>query len=601
MTSDFLKQRWKKVLVAIFIAFLFLITVVAYFINRYWSPILADQVRNTVLSSTDSLYQAEFTDANLHIVQGKVVIHNFTIKPNLQVYRQKLKDGDAPNNLYTLKVKRIVFKHIHPLKLYYHHKLDISQIVLSAPELNITYRATQRKDSAAQYKRTAWQHIKGILKYLHIGEILLNDVKLTYRDNTIKQPFVSEFKEMNLLGKDLLIDSASQQDSSRFYSFKDIQLEFNNFSRPVADSLYNINIKLLKYSALARKLEAYHVALTPTPDSLKLQQKKRTIFSVNADTLLATGLDFNQYYRRHKFYVSRLALLSGNFSVTANPAIQPKKTDRVATFPNVAIRQLKNDFKLDTIQLHKINITYTGYGKRSHKQGTVSFNKTSGYIFNVTNNPVALQKNNFASIRLQSWLMDAGNLQVDFKFNLTDSAHSYHYKGSVGAMDLEKLNKAVMPFGLVKITSGNLDKLSFDINADKTLSEGNVSFLYHDLKLHILKMDTIANRYQHRAIASLLANALIVKRNNPDRIGDAPRAIHVTYIRQPDTSFFKTIWKTLSKGIKASAGYDEVTEKQVKQHIAQHRLDKANRRIKKALRQQRRANRRRKSELEKQR
>lgn len=601
MTSDFLKQRWKKILAVIFIVFLFLVTVVAYFVNRYWSPILAAQVRSTILNSTDSLYQADFTDANLHIVQGKVVIHNFTIKPNLQVYQQKLNQGDAPNNLYTLKVKRIVFRHIHPLKLYYQRKLDIKQIILSAPELNIVYRATQRKDSAAQNKRTAWQHIKGIIKSLHIGEILLNDVKLTYRDDAIKQPCTSEFKEMNLLGKDLLIDSASQRDSSRFYCFKDIQLEFNNFSRPVADSLYDVNIKLLKYSALLRKLEAYHVAFTPTADSLKLQQKKRTIFAFNADTLLASGLDFNDYYRRHKFYVSRLALLTGNLSVTANPTIQPKQTDRVATFPNVAIRQLKNDFKLDTIELQKINITYNGYGKRSHKRGTVSFNRTSGYVFNVTNNPNALQKNNYARLQVRSWLMDEGALQATFNFNLTDSAHSYNYQGSVGAMNLGKINKAVIPFGLVKITSGKLDKLSFDIKANQTIAEGNVSFLYHDLKLHILKMDTVADRYKHRAIASLLANALIVKRNNPDSLGDIPRAIHVTYIRQPDTSFFKTIWKTLSKGIKASAGYDEATEKQVKQHIAQHRLDKANRRIKKALRQQRRANRRRKIEFDKQR
>ena len=601
MASDFLKQRWKKILAVIFIVFLFIITVVAYFVNRYWSPILAANVRTTILNSTDSLYQADFTDANLHIVQGKVVIHNFTLKPNMLVYQEKLRQGDAPNNLYTLKVKRIVFKHIHPLKLYYHSKLDIGQIILSAPELQIAYRVVNRKDSTAQTRRSAWQHVKGLLKSVHIGEILLNDVKLTYQDNTIKQPCVSAFKEMNLLGKDLLIDSASQNDSARFYCFKDIQLEFNNFSRPVADSLYNVNIKLLKYSALLRKLEAYHVAFTPTADSVKLQQKKRTIFSFNTDTLLASGLDFNQYYRRHEFYLSRLALQTGNLSVTANPAIQPKKTDRVATFPNVAIRQLKTDFKLDTIELRKINITYKGYGKRSHKQGIVSFNNTSGFIFNVTNNPNALQKNRFASVQLRSFLMNEGALQANFNFNLTDSAHSYNYQGSVGPMDLEKLNKAVMPFGLVKITSGNLDKLSFDIKANKTISEGQVSFLYHDLKLHILKMDTVSNRYKHRAIASLLANALIVKRNNPDSTGDAPRAIHVTYVRQPDTSFFKAIWKTLSQGIKASAGYDDATEKQVKQHIAQHRLDKANRRIKKAIRQQRRANRRRKIEFEKRR
>jgi flagellar motility protein MotE (MotC chaperone) len=94
-------------------------------------------------------------------------------------------------------------------------------------------------------------------------------------------------------------------------------------------------------------------------------------------------------------------------------------------------------------------------------------------------------------------------------------------------------------------------------------------------------------------MASLFANALIVKRNNPDYLGGIPRTFEVNMMRQPDMGFFKGIWQTLSTGIKSIAGYDEATEKVVKQHIAQRKADRNNREIKKALRKQRRALRRR--------
>lgn len=589
MTIKFLEHKWQKILASVLLVFLFLITVVAYFVNRYWSPILADKVRSTVLTSTDSLYHADFTDADLHIVQGKLVIHNLTLKPDSAVYQRKLRMGLAPNNLYTLKVKRIIFKRIHPLKLYYHKQLDIGQIILSEPQLQVSYQLNQKADTTNKNQPNAWQRIKGILRSAHIGEVMLNDVKFMYKDYSGNALNISELKEMNLLAKDLLIDSTTQTDASRFLYFKDIQLELNNFTRPTDNGLYTYKIKQLQYSTLTSKLYATGVALTPSADSLFLNRKIRTWFSFDTDTLKLNGFDFKKYNKIRLLNARYLLLKRGNFTVFTNPGAQPKKGDRLITFPNVAIHQLKNKFTLDTVELNRIHITYKGYGRKSHKQGMVSYNNTRGHIYNITNEPDALKKNNITRVRLNSYLMGAGPLEAEFTFNLTDSARSYTYKGWVGAMDLEKLNKAVMPFGLVEIKSGWLDKLSFDFKADRYAAKGNVSFLYHNLKVHILKMDTVAQKYRHRAIASLLANALIVKRNNPDKPGDKPRTYNINYVRQPDTPFFKSVWKTLGIGIKASAGYDDATEKEVKQHIAQHMADKERRRVKKALRQQRRA------------
>jgi hypothetical protein len=593
MTSKFLKHKWQKLLATVLLVFLLLITVVAYFVNRHWSPILAERVRNAVLESSDSLYHANFTDAELHIVQSKLVIHNLTLTPNEAVYKRLLKMGVAPNNLYTIKVKRLVFKNIHPLKLYYHRQLDIGQIILSAPELQVSYTLNRKRDSTTNGPN-AWQRIKGMLKWVHVKEVLLNDVKFTYKDYSGNELNISELKEMNLTGKELLIDSTTQKDSSRFYYFKDLQVELNNFSRPSDNGLYQYRIKQLQYSTLTSQLQAFGVGLIPAPDSVFINRKVRSWFHFDTDTLKLNGFDFKTYNKYRILHASHLLLKRGNLVIFANPAaLAPRKGNRLLTFPNVAIHQLKNDFTLDTVNLNHLNITYKGYGKRSHKQGMVSYNNTNGYIYNITNNTAALLKNNILRMQLSSYLMDSGLLQADLTFNLTDSARSYAYKGSVGPMDLGKLNKATMPFALVKITSGDLDQLVFDIKADQNVSSGNVTMLYHDLKIHVLKMDTVDNLYRHRGMASLFANALIVKRNNPDKPGGMPRSFNVTYMREPNTAFFKTVWETLSKGINASAGYNEAMQKEVKRHIAQRKADKIASSAKKVLRDRRRAKRKR--------
>jgi len=590
MTVKFLRRRWQKIFAVVLLIFLFLTTVVAYYINRYWSPILANELRSTVLNSTDSLYQASFTDADLHIVQGKLVVFNLTIKPDQAVYQRRLKAGLAPNNLFSLKVKRIVFSNIHPLKLYFHQQLDIGKIVLSAPDLQLSYQLNHKKDITVTHPMSAWQRIQPMFRSIHIGQVMLNDVKFKYKDYSGNKLDISELKEINVLGKDLLIDSVTQKDTSRFYCFKDVQVEVNNFARPSDNGLYRYTIKQLLYSTLTSQLQAYGVGLVPAADSVFIKRNVRTWFTFNTDTLELSHFNFLKYNKYRMLNAANLTFRRGNFIVSTNPATKPPKGNRLLTFPNVAVHLLHNDLTLDTVDLNNINITYRGHGKKSHKQGMLSFNNTNGSIYNITNNEAALARNNTMKLQLSSRLMDSGPMEADMTFNLTDSARSYTYKGTVGLMDLEDLNKATMPFGLVKITSGWLDQLSFDIKANRYVSQGNVSFLYHDLKIHVLKIDTATHQYRHRAIVSLLANALIVKRNNPDRIGYIPRTYEVKYVSQPDTAFFKSVWKTLAIGIKSAAGYNETVEKEVKQRIAQHAADKKKKERKKAIRIKRRAN-----------
>ena len=288
-----------------------------------------------------------------------------------------------------------------------------------------------------------------------------------------------------------------------------------------------------------------------------------------------------------------MLLSNGDLAILNNRKNNPVGVDRIKTFPNFGLQKLRADLNIDTINADHIMVSYTEFNERTNKTGTITFNDSKGQILNVTTNKTALQKNNLSTARLSSNFMNRGKLDVLFTFNLTDTSASYSYKGSIGPMNLQVLNPAIMPLALVKINSGKLKQMDFDITADSKISKGKVAVLYNDLKVTVLKPDTSNNMLKRLTIASLYANTMVIKRNNPDREGGQPRSFYVAYNRPKNSTFFKTIWRTLLAGIKPCAGLDEKMQQNVKATIAEHAVQKRQRIIKKAQRKQRRERRQR--------
>jgi hypothetical protein len=96
-----------------------------------------------------------------------------------------------------------------------------------------------------------------------------------------------------------------------------------------------------------------------------------------------------------------------------------------------------------------------------------------------------------------------------------------------------------------------------------------------------------------------LANALVIKRNNPDQ-NQKPRYYYGSYARNRNITMYTFMWRSLLAGLKSNAGYDASTENTVKQKISDFKNGQADRKAKKAIRQQRRAERRQRRALKQQ-
>lgn len=591
MKLNFLKHRWQNRLFKFVLIPVVVILVLAIVVNRYWSPILASKVKDVVLKSSDGLYKADFSDAELHILRGKIILYNITLKPDTAVYNQRKRLHLAPNTLVELTVKRLVINHAHPFSLYFQKKLNIGQIILNEPKLKVTYQLNHTKDTVVKDHRTAWQRISKSLKSVHIGNILLNDVNLDYEDYSGNKVAISKLRELSLSANDLLIDSATQTDKSRLLYCRDIVTELNNYTGETPSGLYTYKIKHLKLSTLTSQLNIEGLSVQPLKPDNFFDKSRKDRLGFLADSIQINHFDYLNYHKYRTFSARSLSVAGGKITAFTNPVKGPDDgSDKVKTFPNMLIRKLNLDLRVDTVKLRRVDVVYSEFNKKTQQTGAVEFNNTSGTILNLTNNSSAVAKNNISDITLVSYFMNYGRLDVKFKFTLNDDNAPFSCKGSLGAMDFSRLNPATMPLAMVKMTSGRVKKFSFDIAANSKVFKGKVDFLYNDLKVVLLKPDTANDRLKRKTIISIFANLFVIKHNNPDEKGKLTSS-YVVFKRPKDFAFWKTIWKTLLTGIKPCIGLDEKSQKATRDRIDEHNKNKAERLKNKAERQKRKAER----------
>jgi hypothetical protein len=600
MPIKFLRRHWQKVLLSITGLIVLFISMVIVGINFYWSPRLDQKLRTTVLTSTDSLYSIDFSKANLHVLQGKIVIDNLVLQPNITVYNRKKKAGLAPNSLYEVKIRQLQITHIHPFSLYFSKKLDIDQLVISEPDVTVNYEQNRDQDTVVTNKKTPYQLISKALKAIHVQSILLDDVKLKYIDHSSTEPVVSEFKELNFTATDFQLDSLKQDSKQRFLFCSDISVELNNYEGVSTGKRYAYKIEKVRFSTRTSELKMSGMSFAPAESATEFFKKsKADYYVIKLDSLRLNNFDYKAYSKFHKLFATHLTLNNGSVHIYSNPVPTDTTVDRSPSFPQLQLKTLKMDVKVDTVNLSGIAVLYSEYNEKSRQTGNVSFDNISGTFANITNNKAALQKNNIATGQLRSYLMNAALLNTNFSFKLDDDNGAFTYKGSLGPMELKKINPVAMPLGMIKIASGKAKSFDFDMQADRKMATGKACILYNDLRIAILKRDS-DNSLKKMSIASLLANAMVIKRDNPTG-GATPRVAKVVWLRKPSSSIFTFMWRSLFKGLKECAGYDARTEQTVKQKVVEFKANKLTRGIRKAERLQRRAKRKAKRALKQQR
>ncbi|MFA6944552.1 MAG: hypothetical protein WC220_01510 [Pedobacter sp.] len=575
------KAFYRKRILSALLIVIILISGVAVYLNYYWKPILTQRIREAIHRSTDGLYRVEFDNIRVNFISGRLNISNIRFMPDTLVYERMKLDSVAPRHLYRVEVAQLVLKRIQPWKIYTEGKLEIKTVEIDRPALQVVFSKTRNtRVSQKLDKRTAYQHLAPYLNSVKIGEIIFRNADFNYIDHSAEGGSkVTELRNLFIRVSDLLIDSASQFDRSRLYYTKDIYAELLGYKAVTSDKNYILQIREFKASTAGGYARIKGFRLLPGYSELEFSRRfkfQKDRYSGGIEEIALNKLNYELLNRDRRLLASSLTLKGADFSVFLNREMPDSIRDKGLNFPQLALRRFKLDTTIDTVLLKDSHVNYSEYNPNSRQKGTLSFGGINGRISNLTNDSLSLIRNKYSAMKLTSLLMERGRLDVGMKFNLTDPEGSFEFGGKLGKLNAEMFNSAIRPLSLIEIKSGNIEQMIFNGRGSTKGVKGSLICYYHDLKIALLEKSAKTSRLKRKGIASIFANILIIKDENPS-FGEAVRKEAFNFIRPDRSSFFNMIWKGFAEALLNTIGFDAATQREIGARLRKMEIERINR------------------------
>lgn len=548
MAGRKLSRKWRKwiiTIVSVIAGILILLLIANWWLNKKWQPLIRDQITQRVLDASDGLYHIEYQHLSFNLLIGNVTVTGVKLIPDTARYRQLEAGNHEPDDLFHLQLNKITIKHFHPWQLLFSKRLVIKTLLINEPRLQVLHSS----DSLQQHtKKNPYNLISGKLSSVKVGTIQLNDLQFNYHD---KQDSMRDVKVGHLYAylSDLQLDSTSMRDSTRYFYAKECRLELKGYSMSTPDSLYRLSVGNLQYSFMMQQLSLKNLQLKPRLGKAAFNRKvkvQKDRFDINVSDIAIEGIGINEIMNK-KVDASSAKLANATINIYMSRALP--KPDKEKLYPQQMLRQAKLPIAIDTVKTSNIDINYTEYNPKTQREGTVSFQKISGDLYNITNDSMRWQKNNHLKADLNAYFMGTGPLTTHFDFILDDPNSAFSFRGQLGAMNGKDINEVAEPLGGVKIKSCKIHKLDFNFSANRQSSHGKIKFLYDKLKVGILKTPKDDPGEKNHLFKSLIFNVLMLRNSNPSVNGDV-RVSDVDYQRKPETSVFNIMWKSIFTGVK---------------------------------------------------
>ncbi|WP_158800598.1 hypothetical protein [Pedobacter sp. L105] len=562
----------------------------SWYLSSKRRPIVMEELKNLVLVGTDSLYHLQLSTVNTNYLFGNASLLDVRILPDTNIYNKLVKLKRAPNNIYEIRVDKLTFWSFHPLRLFMDKKMDINQLLFEHPSIVMINKQLEfNENKPPRPNRSPYNYISKIFKEVSVHSIDFKDVSLKYISKNGPVPETDSLKNINISLKDWLIDAHSATDPSRLYLLKDVLINLNDYHYATPDSLYHIEVSELSFKASTGRLNIKKFALAPRYSEMDFGHvagyaKER--FNIKMTDISLNGINLPLYVKKQELVANEMNINYGSVSVFNNNELRGRGTMRMGKFPHQLLQSVKAPLTVKKLKLNSVDISYAEYDSESKQKGKITFENTSGTFLNVTNEAKAKAKDHTMLAGLDSYMMGKGKLHVDFKFDLNARDGAFSYSGQLTDMHGSALNAITKPLGMVKVKSGEVKKLAFNIVANDNRATGKMNFAYNDLSIGLLKKVEGKDRLVKQGLISMLANALVIHPDNPNTKGEFVAA-HIDFERDPTNSFFTFIWKTLLQGIKYTVGLTPEKQAEISAQKARFEKMKSDRDLRREVRQKR--------------
>ncbi len=327
------------------------------------------------------------------------------------------------------------------------------------------------------------------------------------------------------------------------------RIDVTDFSAMLASGEYRIRCGQLRLSVPDSEITAQAITVQPvTSDDVffAAEPYRRTHYHFSAASGALRGVGVPDLLHGRAYRAASIELVRP----VLDSLTDRDKPSRTATAnhltPSELLAAIDKPFRIDRLTISDGLIRYRGQRYAGANPGVLVFTAVRIAGEDIAN---AAAGGHSIALSAEGRLMDAGTLRVQLQIPVTSPALSFHYSGKLDAMELTGLDGYLTGAARFEIKSGAASEVRFDIDVVDGHARGLLHGVYRNLQVRILDTNTGSEKGAANRVATVLANQLKVRRDNPAGAAAAAREGKVDYVRKPEESFGQFAWIALRSGI----------------------------------------------------
>lgn len=516
-----------------------LVLLVLLFGGQWW---LGHKIKHTLEQEI-----TEKTRGRMHLDVGKVSVRLIGRTVSLRDIRittdttKAVHSGFPVENLYA-DIRKIAIKGIH-----FNKEDSVYSIRIRALEIDVAQGKTLSKKTAdkalASSGKQASEPFRAIIEVERV-DIRLDDIQCRLGQNRDTVSYI--VKDFHCGIKNGQWNTVN---TSMPVSCEDMQMSISSFRNLFAEKSQLLEVDSLWFGGKEGYFEVGSVNLIPQYDKQNFAVKAPghpDWTKVQTGKIKGYRFDMQQMIGQRILNIDSIEIRGAKISSFKNRQIE--QTPKVKKLFYESVQQFPVPLSIRTIKLDNIEVEYQELAKNGLSPGTVTFHQLDGTFERLTN--IVSSQQPYFTLKAHGKLMDQGMLEAVFLLPVDSLNPHFEVKGSLGMMSMTALNPMIEPLAKIKITSGEIDNMTFDITGNSIKSQVKMVFLYQDLKIRLMKEKD--GHLETRSFLTTLANGLLAKGNNPDH--REIRKADATAERDIYRSQFNYLWRSLLAGLKISIG-----------------------------------------------
>jgi len=353
---------------------------------------------NIFLSTKKSLLRAELVGVNPI--------------SNSKQYLNKLE-----HNYYRLNASLIELKNFDIYKLYFDKDIEIQQIIVENPKINLINKYKTDKKSKIKretkeidlYKLIENKFVSIKIDSLKIKRSIFN----YYYNSDIENKVTYRAENLNLKLYNFVLNKDVKNDKSKIFYSNNIYFDLKSFSASIPNNVHKLQVGNIKANTLKKELIAKNIEFSKKK-FLREGLSGKTVFNVNIPNLELQGINYKDFYHNRKVFLQNV-----NFSSSNIDAVFYKKKDKKGKEASV-LQDLFSGF-VKNIFISNFNIQKSKFKLKILKNDSVFQYYSGKVIFNLR----SFNLNKYKSSNKQKlFFADGFRLQLfDYKQDLGDFIH----------------------------------------------------------------------------------------------------------------------------------------------------------------------------------